>query len=106
MKTTGKPYKADYTANDGKTVRMTRRAVYHTVGEPTPEQRTAIENVERIVHMSAEKQRINGNPYQHMRNAEYLGVELGEEVRLPDGRWRPLESDDVLLSTMQTGAVL
>ena len=54
----GKPYEADYTPENGKTIRTTRRAVYRTSGEPTPEQQLAIEKVEEVVHKSAEGQRI------------------------------------------------
>lgn len=100
----GKPYEADYTAENEKTIRMTRRAVYRTSGVPTPEQQAAIDKVEEIVHKSAEGQRINGDPYRHMRNAEYLGVELGEEF-LVDGKWSPVPNPDVPITTMQTGAL-
>lgn len=104
MTTYGKQYEADYTPDNGKTVRLTRRAVYRTSGEPTPEQKAAIDKVEEIVQMSAEGQRINGDPYQVMRHAEYLGVELDEEF-LVDGKWRLMPNDDVLISTMQKGAL-
>ena len=100
----GKPYEADYTPENGKTIRMTRRAVYRTSGEPTPEQQLAIEKVEEMVHKSAEGQRINGDPYRCMRYAEYLGVELDEEF-LVDGKWGLVPNDDVLISTMQKGAL-
>ena len=100
----GKPYEANYTPDNGKTIRMTRRAVYRTSGEPTPEQKEAIEKVEDVVHKSAEGQRINGDPYRIMRNAEYLGVELGEEF-LVDGEWSPVPNPDVPITTMQTGAL-
>ena len=104
MKKYGKPYEADYTPENGKTIRMTRRAVYRTSGEPTPEQLAAIEKVEEIVHKSAEGQRINGDPYRVMRHAEYLGVELEEEF-LVDGEWSPVPNPDVPITTMQTGAL-
>ena len=100
----GKPYEADYTPENGKTIRMTRRAVYRTSGEPTPEQKAAIDKVEEIVQMSAEGQRINGDPYRVMRHAEYLGVEIAEEF-LFDGKWGQVPNDDVLISTMQKGAL-
>lgn len=100
----GKPYETDYTAENGKTIRTTSRAVYRTTGEPTPEQKLAIEKVEEIVHKSAEGQRINGDPYRCMRNAEFLGVELSEEY-LVDGKWRFVPNPDVLISMMQTGAL-
>ena len=100
----GKPYEADYTADNGKTIRTTRRAVYRTSGEPTPEQAAAIEKVEEIVHKSAEGQRINGDPYRCMRQVEYLGVELGEEY-LVDGKWSSVPNPDVPLTTMQKGAL-
>lgn len=104
MTTYGKLYGADYTSEDGKTIHTTRRAVYRTSGEPTPEQKLAIDKVEEIVHKSAEGQRVNGDPYRVMRNAEYLGVELGEEF-LVDGKWAVVPNPDVLISTMQTGAL-
>lgn len=104
MKKYGKPYEAHYTPENGKTTRMTRRAVYRTSGEPTPEQLAAIEEVEEIVHKSVEGQRMNGDPYRVMRNAEYLGVELEEEF-LVDGKWSLAPNDDVLISTMQKGAL-
>ena len=100
----GKPYEADYTPENGKTIRTTRRAVYRTSGEPTPEQKAAIDKVEEIVQMSAEGQRINGDPYNVMRHAEYLGVEIAEEF-LFDGKWGQVPNDDVLISTMQKGAL-
>ena len=100
----GKPYEADYTPDNGKTIRMTRRAVYRTSGEPTPEQQAAIDMVEEIVHKSADGQRISGDPYRVMRNAEYLGVELGEEF-LVEGKWSPVPNPDVPITTMQAGAL-
>jgi hypothetical protein len=100
----GEPYEADYTPENGKTIRMKRRAVYRTSGEPTPEQQLAIEKVEEMVHKSAEGQRINGDPYRVMRNAEYLGVELEEEF-LVDGKWSLVPNPDILISTMQAGAL-
>ena len=96
----GKPYEADYTPDNGKTIRTTRRAVYRTTGEPTIEQKAAIEKVEEIIH----KDKINGDPYQVMRHAEYLGVELSEEY-LVDGKWCTVPNPDVPISTMQTGAL-
>lgn len=104
MTTHGKPYEADYTPDNGKTIRTTRRAVYRTSGERTPEQKAAIDKVEEIVHKSAEGQRINGDPYRYMRNAEYLGVELGEEF-LVGGKWSAVPDPDVPLTTMQKGAL-
>lgn len=104
MTTYGKQYEADYTPDNGKTVRMTRRAVYRTSGEPTPEQKIAIEKVEEMVHKSAEGQRINGDPYQVMRHAEYLGVELSEEY-LADGKWHAMPDPDIPITTMQAGAL-
>jgi hypothetical protein len=96
----GKPYEADYTADNGKTIRTTRRAVYRTIGEPTIEQDAAIKRVEEIIH----KDKKNGDPYQVMRHAEYLGVELSEEW-LVDGKWSLVPNPDVLISTMQKGAL-
>ncbi len=100
----GKPYEADYTPENGKTIRMKRRAVYRTSGAPTPEQQAAIDKVEEIVQMSAEGQRASGDPYRIMRNAEYLGVELEEESLL-NGQWGRMPDDDALISTMQKGAL-
>ena len=96
----GKPYEANYTADNGKTIRTTRRAVYRTIGEPTIEQKAAIEKVEEIIH----NDKINGDPYRVMRQAEYLGVELSEEY-LVGGKWFPFPSDDAELTLMQKGAL-
>ena len=96
----GKPYEADYTADNGKTIRTTRRAVYRLTGEPTPEQKIAIEKVEEIVHKSAEGQRLNGDPYRCMRNAEYLGIELSEEC-LVGGKWIVFPDPDFPIMTTQ-----
>ena len=104
MTTYGKEYEADYTPDNGNAIHQTRRAVYRTTGNPTPEQKAAIDKVEEIVHKSAEGQRINGDPYRHMRKAEYLGVELSEEW-LVDGKWSPVPNPDVPITTMQTGAL-
>lgn len=104
MTTYGKQYEADYTPENGKTIRMKRRAVYRTSGEPTPEQKLAIKKVEEIVHKSADGQRINGDPYRCMRHAEYLGVELEEEF-LVGGKWSPVPNPDVPITTMQAGAL-
>ena len=100
MTTYGKQYEADYTPDKGKTVRMTRRAVYRTSGEPTPEQKIAIEKVEEIIH----KDHVNGDPYRVMRHAEYLGVELSEEY-LADGKWHAMPDPDIPITTMQAGAL-
>ena len=100
----GEKYEADYIGDNGQVIRTTRRAVYRTTGEPTPEQKAAIEKVEEIVHKSAEGQRINGDPYRCMMQAEYLGVELGEEY-LVDGKWCTVPNPDVPLTTMQKGAL-
>ena len=100
----GKPYEAGYTPENGKTIRTTRRTVYRTSGEPTPEQQLAIEKVEEMVHKSAEGQRINGDLYRCMRHAEHLGVEMEEEF-LFNGKWGQVPDDDVLISTMQKGAL-
>ena len=100
MTTYGKQYEADYTPDNGKTVRMTRRAVYRTSGEPTPEQKIAIEKVEEMLH----KDHVNGDPYQVMRHAEYLGVELSEEY-LAGGKWHAMPDPDIPITTMQAGAL-
>ena len=100
----GKPYEADYTPDNGKTIHMKRRAVYRTSGELTPEQKLAIEKVEEIVHKSAEGQRINGDPYNVMRHAEYLGVEISEEY-LVDGKWQISPNPDVAITNMTAGAL-
>lgn len=100
MTTHGKPYEANYTADNGKTIRTTRRAVYRTIGEPTIEQKAAIEKVEEIIH----KDKINGDPYRVMRHAEYLGVEISEEW-LVDGKWMFGPNPDVALTNMTAGAL-
>lgn len=96
----GKPYEADYIGDNGQVIRTTRRAVYRTTGEPTPEQAAAIEKVEEIIH----KDKINGDPYRVMRHAEYLGVEISEEW-LVDGKWMPFPDADIAITNMTAGAL-
>lgn len=96
----GKKYEADYTTDDGKVIRTTRRAVYRTIGEPTIEQDAAIKRVENIIH----NDKISGDPYRVMRHAEYLGVELSEEW-LVGGKWMPVPNPDVAIANMMAGAL-
>lgn len=96
----GEKYEAPYNPDGGKTIHTTRRAVYRTSGELTPEQSTAIERVEKVIHAD----KINGDPYRVMRNAEYLGIEITEEY-LVGGKWFPFPPDDAELTLMQKGAL-
>ena len=101
MTTHGEPYEVDLTNEHGETVCTTRRAVYRTSGAPTPEQKTAIENVEKVVH---DKKGLTFDPYGVMRRAEYLGIELDEEF-LSGGKWVLVSNPDIPISTMQAGAL-
>lgn len=96
----GRKYEAPYNPDGGKAIHMTRRAVYRTSGELTSEQSAAIDRVEEVIH----KERINGDPYRLMMNAEHLGTELDEEY-LVDGRWYPFPPcNDAELTLIQKGA--
>lgn len=99
----GKKYEVETRDNGNRRVIQTRRAVYRVAGEPTPEQRKAISRIERGV--SDGDWGDTANPYHLMRTAEYMGVELAEEVKGTDGRWRPLPTDDARMELMQTGAL-
>lgn len=96
----GEKYEAPYTPSGEKTIHTTRRAVYRTSGQITPEQSAAIERVEKVVHAD----KINGDPYRVMRNAEYLGIEITEEY-LVGGKWSQLPPNDAELTLMQKGAM-
>ena len=47
----------------------------------------------------------NGDPYNTMRNAEYMGIDFYEEELLDDGKWHRVVDRDVDISLMQTGAL-
>ena len=96
----GEKYEAPYNPSGEKTIHTTRRAVYRTTGEPTIEQKAAIESVEKVIHAD----KINGDPYRVMRNAEYLGIELTEEY-LVGSKWFPFPPNDAELTLMQKGAL-
>lgn len=96
----GKSYEAETILDNGRKAKQTRRAVYITPGAPTPEQAKAIERVERIVGDADAKE----DPYEAMRRAEYLGVEIAEEYRCPSG-WMRMPNPDIPLTTMQSGAL-
>lgn len=98
----GKPYAATGEDAERRGVAK-RRAVYSVVGVATPEQTRAIEAVENGV---ADGDWGGRDPYEVMRRAEALGVEIREDEQMPNGRWRPVENPDIRLATMQTGAVL
>lgn len=94
MKTVGKPYKAG-------SIPFERRGVYITARPPTPEQKKAIERVERGIQGDWQGR----NPYSVMRHAEEIGVEIYEEQKGEDGKWRREESPDAQMSLMQAGAL-
>lgn len=86
---------------DGKVSR--RRVLYKVASTaPTPEQKKAIDHIERGVHGDWGA---TSDPYHVMRNCEYLGVEFVDMELRPDGKWYPLEDQDVGISLMQEGAL-
>lgn len=79
-----------------------RRAVYSICGAvPTPEQLVTIDRLERGFHGDWGGR----DPYNMMRNAQYMGIELGEEELCPDGKWREVGNPDILISLGQKGAL-
>ena len=96
----GGEYKATGEDSKKRNIRK-RRAVYRLSGTPTPEQKKAIDRLEKgLVHDVWDI-----NPYSLMREVEALGIELGEEELREDGRWWPMESPDVRMTTMETGSL-
>jgi len=86
---------------DGKVSR--RRTLYKVASTaPTPEQKKAIDHMERGVHGDWGA---SADPYHVMRNCEYLGVEFEELELHSDGKWYPLLNPDVSISLMQEGAL-
>lgn len=70
-----------------------RRAVYQVCGGIlTQEQKNVIDRLESGFHGDW-----GGtiDPYNTMRNAQYMGIELGEEELCPDGKWRKMEYTDI-----------
>ncbi len=97
---TGKPYQA--TGDDAKERNIQkRRAMYSTVGNPTPEQKKIIDGLENGL-VNGEWR---GEPYHMMRNAEYAGIDIWEEEIRADGKWHRVDDPDVPLTLMQTGAL-
>lgn len=77
-----------------------RRALYMlSVG--TPEQMQTIKAIEKGLGGDWGGK----NPYDVMRRAETMGIELVEEEEHPDGKWVRVDSPDVAMTTMQTGAL-
>lgn len=77
-----------------------RRAVY-LLSVGTPEQVNAIKAIERGLHGEWDGK----DPYNMMRRAEALGIELAEKEENHDGKWVRTTDPDVALTTMQTGAL-
>lgn len=92
MKIKGEPYET----SDKKK----RRAVY-LLSVGTPAQMNAIKAIERGLQGEWDGK----DPYNMMRHAEALGIELAEEEEHPDGKWVRMDSPDVAMTTMQTGAL-
>lgn len=79
-----------------------RRAVYSiSLATPTPEQLMMVNRLEKGFHGDWGRR----NPYHLMRNAQYIGIDLGEEGLYPDGKWRKIESEDILISLGQNGSL-
>ena len=79
-----------------------RRAVYSiSLASPTPEQLMMVNRLENGFHGDWGSR----DPYNLMRNAQYIGIDLGEEGLYPDGKWRKIESEDILMSLGQRGAL-
>lgn len=96
----GKEYRA---IGDDATKRgvAKRRAVYMTSATPTPEQQRAIDILEEGFHGEWHGK----DPYNAMRHAEALGIELAEEEQLEDGKWYRTDNPDILISNMEKGAL-
>ncbi len=100
MKVKGKEYKAAGEQSEKRGV-FRRRAVYLLDRSPTYEQQSVIDSLERGFH---------GNwggrdPYELMRRAEALGIELREEERGRDGKWLAIPDPDVPITNMTAGAL-
>ena len=103
MTTRGEPYKA--TKKTGGEDAVARglvyiRNVYRTSGEPTYEQKKAIEQCEKALHGE-----LNGDPHRAYHYAESIGIELDCEEQRKDGKWYPFETEDAALTLMQKGAL-
>ena len=101
MRTSGKPYKATGEESKIRNVKQ-RRAVYRTSAEPSIEQKSMIKKLEQLFHEEYEG---DGDPYQMMRYAEYIGIALSEEELRADGKWYPIVTEDAELSLMHRGAL-
>ena len=100
MITIGEPYPARGEDAEVRNIRR-RRVCYVTAGVPSPEQKKQIERIEKGVVDGD----WNGDPYNTMRNAEYMGIDFYEEELLDDGKWHRVVDRDVDISLMQTGAL-
>lgn len=101
MRTSGKPYKAAGEDSKIRNVKQ-RRAVYKTSAAPTIEQKRMMEKLEQLFHGEYKG---SGDPYQMLRKAEYIGIELSEEELRADGKWYPIVTEDAELSLMHRGAL-
>lgn len=101
MRTNGKPYKATGEDSQARHIEQ-RRAVYKTSAAPTIEQKRMMEKLEQLFH---EEYKGSGDPYQIIRQAEYIGIELSEEELRADGKWYSIVTEDAELSLMHRGAL-
>ena len=96
----GKQYDAKGTDATARGIRN-RRAVYLMGCSPTIEQ-------DRIIAVLEEGFQGNWNgkdPYEQMRRAEALGIEIVEEELLPNGKWASVTDPDVAITNMTAGAL-
>lgn len=101
MTIVGKEYSAKGTDAKERGIAK-RRAIYCVGGEyQTPEQKKIIARLEKGFHGDWDDR----DPYNMMRNAQYMGIELGEEELCPDGKWREVGNPDILISLGQKGAL-
>ena len=100
MITRGKEYKASGEDAQARNIRK-RRVSYVTAGVPTTEQKKQIERFEKGV-VDGEW---NGDPYNTMRNAEYMGIDFYEEEKRADSKWYLVNTGDEQMALMQTGAI-
>lgn len=101
MTIVGKEYDATGTDAQKRGVER-RRAVYSICGTfLTPEQKRLIERLEMGFHGDWGGR----DPYNMMRNAQYMGIELSEEELGSDGKWHVVGDPDILISLGQNGAL-
>ena len=97
----GSEYQATGDDAEARGIKM-RRAVYDIRSmSPTPEQRMLIERLEKGFHGDWQGR----DPYDMMRQAQYMGIELSEEELCEDGVWRPVVIDDTRKTLMMEGTL-